>query len=52
MILTLVNGGAHLDFRVRNGGLTSLHKSAICNRKEAIIVSLNSLLNNKKNLYF
>ncbi|CAF0970670.1 unnamed protein product [Adineta ricciae] len=40
MILTLVNGGAHLDFRIRNGGLTSLHKSAISNRKEAIITLL------------
>ena len=39
MILTLINGGAHLDFRTRNGGLTPLHKSAIHNRKEAIVVS-------------
>lgn len=39
MIMTLINGGAHLDFRTRNGGLTPLHKSAMCNRKEAIVVS-------------
>lgn len=39
MIMTLVNGGAHLDFRTRHGGLTPLHKSAIHARKEAIIVS-------------
>ncbi len=39
MIMTLVNGGAHLDFRTRNGGFTPLHKSAIYNRKEAILVS-------------
>jgi hypothetical protein len=39
MIMTLVNGGAHLDFRTRNGGLTSLHKSAIHHRKESIVVS-------------
>ncbi len=38
MIMTLVNGGAHLDFRTRNGGLTPLHKSAIYSRKEAIVV--------------
>jgi len=42
MIMTLVNGGAHLDFRTRNGGLTPLHKSAIHSRKEAIIVSFRS----------
>jgi len=40
MIMTLVNGGAHLDFRTRNGGLTPLHKSSIYNRKESIVVSL------------
>jgi hypothetical protein len=39
MIMALVNGGAHLDFRIRNGGLTPLHKAAIYNRKEAIVVS-------------
>jgi hypothetical protein len=39
MIMTLVNGGAHLDFRTRHGGLTPLHKSAIHSRKESIIVS-------------
>jgi len=39
MIMTLVNGGAHLDFRTRNRGLTPLHKSSIYNRKESIIVS-------------
>ncbi len=39
MIMTLVNGGAHLDFRTRNGGLTPLHKSAIHSQKESIIVS-------------
>ena len=39
MILTLVNGGVHLDFRTRNGGLTPLHKSAIHYRKESIVVS-------------
>ena len=37
--MTLVNGGAHLDFRTRNEGLTPLHKSAIYSRKEAIVVS-------------
>jgi hypothetical protein len=36
--MTLVNGGAHLDFRTRNGGLTPLHKSSIYSRKEAIVV--------------
>ncbi|CAF0957509.1 unnamed protein product [Adineta steineri] len=40
MIMTLVNGGAHLDFRIRNGGLTPLHQSAIYNRKEAIVTLL------------
>jgi hypothetical protein len=39
MIMTLINGGAHLDFRSRNGGLTALHKCSIYNRKEAIVVS-------------
>jgi len=39
MIMTLVNGGSHIDFRTRNEGLTALHKSAIYNRKEAIVVS-------------
>ena len=39
MIMTLVNGGAHLDFRTRTGGLTPLHKSAIHYRKESIVVS-------------
>jgi SH3/ankyrin repeat-containing protein len=38
MIMTLVNGGAHLDFRTRNGSLTPLHKSAIHYRKESIVV--------------
>jgi hypothetical protein len=37
--MTLVNGGSHIDFRTRNEGLTALHKSAIYNRKEAIVVS-------------
>ncbi|CAF3564455.1 unnamed protein product [Rotaria socialis] len=40
MIMTLVNGGAHLDFRTRNGSFTPLHKSAIYNRKEAIVTLL------------
>ncbi|CAF1289480.1 unnamed protein product [Rotaria sordida] len=40
MIMTLVNGGAHLDFRIRNGALTPLHKSAIYSRKEAIVTLL------------
>lgn len=40
MIMTLVNGGAHIDFRTRNGGFTSLHKSAIHYRKESIVVCL------------
>lgn len=39
MLMALVNGGAHLDFRTRHGGLTPLHQSAIHARKEAIIVS-------------
>lgn len=38
MIMTLVNGGAHLDFRTRHGGFTPLHKSAIHARKDSIIV--------------
>lgn len=38
MIMTLINGGAHLDFRTRNGGLTALHKAAIYSRKESVIV--------------
>ena len=44
MIMTLVNGGAHLDFRTRQGGLTPLHRSAIHNRKEAIVVSSPAVL--------
>ncbi|CAF1148905.1 unnamed protein product [Rotaria sordida] len=40
MIMTLINGGAHLDFRIRNGALTPLHKSAIYSRKEAIVTLL------------
>ncbi|CAF1244048.1 unnamed protein product [Rotaria sp. Silwood1] len=40
MIMTLVNGGAHLDFRTRSGGFTPLHKSAIHNRKESIVTLL------------
>ncbi|CAF3228137.1 unnamed protein product [Rotaria socialis] len=40
MILALVNGGAHLDFRTRNGGFTPLHKSAIHHRKESIVILL------------
>lgn len=43
MIMTLVNGGAHLDFRTRRGGLTPLHQCAIASRKEAIVVSLNTM---------
>lgn len=39
MIMALVNGGAHLDFRVRRAALTPLHKAAIHCRKQAIIVS-------------
>jgi hypothetical protein len=42
--MTLVNGGAHLDFRTLDGGYTPLHKSAIYNRKESIIVSLKFLI--------
>ena len=45
MIMALVNGGAHLDFRVRQGALTPLHKSAIHCRKEAIMVSLTDIFN-------
>ncbi|CAF3557332.1 unnamed protein product [Adineta steineri] len=40
MIMTLVNGGAHLDFRTRHGGLTPLHKSAVHYRKESIVTLL------------
>lgn len=40
MIMTLVNGGAHLDFRTRHGGLTSLHQSSIHCRKESIVTLL------------
>ena len=39
MIMTLINGGAHLDFRTRHGGLTPLHRSAMHFRKESIVVS-------------
>jgi len=39
MIMTLVNGGAHLDFRTRKQSLTPLHRSAQFSRKEAIVVS-------------
>ena len=38
--MTLVNGGAHLDFRTRHGGLTSLHQSSIHCRKESIVTLL------------
>ena len=38
MIMTLVNGGAHLDFRTRQAGWTPLHLAAIQNRQEAIVV--------------
>ena len=38
MLMTLINGGAHLDFRTRHGGLTPLHKSAMHFRKESIVV--------------
>ncbi|CAF1634071.1 unnamed protein product [Adineta ricciae] len=40
MIMTLVNGGAHLDFRTRTGGFTPLHKSAMHYRKESIVTLL------------
>ncbi|CAF2881473.1 unnamed protein product [Rotaria sp. Silwood2] len=40
MIMALVNGGAHLDFRTRNDGFTPLHKSAIHYRKESIVTLL------------
>lgn len=52
MIMTLVNGGAHLDFRTRNGGLTSLHKSAIHSRKEAIIVIFNKFYQDFSTSFF
>lgn len=39
MIMMLVNGGAHLDFRTRDGALTPLHHAAIHYRKQSIIVS-------------
>ncbi len=51
MIMALINGGAHLDFRTRNGGLTPLHKSAMYSRKEAIVVRLRKFfhfVNSKK----
>lgn len=38
MLMTLVNGGAHLDFRTRSGGLTALHYASIHQRKESILV--------------
>jgi hypothetical protein len=49
--MALINGGAHLDFRTRNGGLTPLHKSAMYSRKEAIVVRLRKFfhfVNSKK----
>ena len=48
MIMTLVNGGAHLDFRTRHGGLTPLHQSAIHCRKESIVV--NQFYSSRRNL--
>lgn len=47
MIMTLVNGGAHLDFRTRKQGLTPLHRSAQFSRKEAILVSFIFLFGNE-----
>ena len=44
MLMTLVNGGAHLDFRTRDGALTPLHHSAIHYRKQSIIVRGTNLL--------
>ncbi|XP_036367126.1 protein shank isoform X2 [Octopus sinensis] len=35
MIITLVSGGAHMDFRNRHG-FTPMHKSAICSNRESI----------------
>nr|UVH70858.1 SHANK [Octopus bimaculoides] len=35
MIITLVSGGAHMDFRNRHG-FTPMHKSAICSNHESI----------------
>ncbi|CAF0795806.1 unnamed protein product [Didymodactylos carnosus] len=39
MIMALVNGGAHLDYRTRNGQ-TPLHKAARDNKKAAILIIL------------
>ena len=39
MLMILVNGGAHLDFRSRAGGLTALHHAAIRQRKDSIFGS-------------
>ncbi|CAF0935373.1 unnamed protein product, partial [Didymodactylos carnosus] len=39
MIMTLVNGGAHLDYRTKDGQ-TPLHKAAINNKKAAIMIIL------------
>lgn len=38
MIIALVNGGAHIDFRARDSH-TALHRAAICGNYEAIQVS-------------
>ena len=40
MLMILVNGGAHLDFRSRAGGLTALHHAAIRQRKDSMLVCL------------
>lgn len=42
MIMTLVNGGAHLDFRTRRSALTALHLSSIHQRKQSILVGCRS----------
>lgn len=39
MIITLVSGGAHMDFRNRHG-FTPIHKSALTSNSEAIKVSV------------
>ncbi|VDM25854.1 unnamed protein product [Hydatigera taeniaeformis] len=40
MIIALVNGGAHIDFRARDSH-TALHRAAICGNYEAIQICAN-----------
>lgn len=42
VILTLISGGAHIDFRNRSG-LTAMHRAAIVGNAEAIKVCIKSI---------